>query len=413
MFRAHKVYADAAKVRFAAAKGKRKAPLGRVHLRAGWTDEKLPPTTSNFGGYANQKSVSLLGPAAQKRLLKEFLKVDKVSANGLEVFSGLLDRGVGAALDVIKEIHDVAIQRGASKKIFGTDTHMLVAREHPQVKNMPGINERLPRLREELSRAATERLGRMSDKSKAKRIKYQLVPSYVKTLFTKLNKIHKMSHQKIKLSDSVTGALQDAENLNPTSANLVRNALGVLTIAGLKHMNPNTAFFSENGKKTFFPAYQALVGSSTAKWMSYETAITLILILETPGTIFHFFAHVLGRDPTTEDLLGFYRQFKLIYKDVTAFGDGNVSREVGNKLLKAVIKGAAISAEVPGNTAVEKGTYMMNNPVIILEDRYFANAINKIREINKENPTALNAEQHQALNLLGTSLHAIEAWVHG
>jgi len=390
--------------------------MGRQHVRDAWPDEKLPPTASWFGGIPNKRSVSLMGPAAQKRLLKEALGVEKVSANGLEIFSSLLDNGVNEALKVAREIHDAAVAQGASKKTFGTDKHVLVARDHPMVRTAPRVDERVARVRMDLANEARARMNAMDPKKREKRINYQYVPSYVKTLFNRLNKIKKMSHHgKLQVSMSVKDALFETMNVGGAmSTNLVRTSLGEMTVLGINNMHPTTVFFAENGKRTFFPAHQLLIGASQAKWMSYETVATLMLICRNAEGVSRLFKLVLAREETHTDLAGFYKQFKAVSKDALALANAQpLPNEAALKMQRAAVKAASVDVLVPGRDANEKLYYLANNPVVVLDETYFGYVADGFNKINTANPRNIVADIQNPLATIARAALSIEEWFHG
>lgn len=414
MFRAHKAAADAAGERFRAHRARAAPRLGRVHVREPWLDPKLPATTSIFGGLANTRSVSLLGPAAQKRLLKDRLRVERVTPNGLEIFSALLDKEVEEAIAAAKVIHDEAVARGASKKVFGTDKHVLVASEHPYIREAPRIPDTVARLRVNISNAARERMAAMPPGKRLRKRNYQYIPSYVKTLYNRLSKIAKKSGGKIKVSESVRQAVERIGRLNATAANMLRESLGELTLNGItRDFDERLPFFSEDGMFTFFPGGEALIGASHAKWMSYETALTIMTIGSNARTVHDFFRQILGRDPDHQDLAGFYKQYKLISKDVSgAMGHGEVSMANLIKLQKACLKASIIGYAVPGGTPAEKIVHLARVNHVLLENNYFDAVNNGQGLINKGDPRVLHDRIREMVQALSAKMVQYEDWFH-
>lgn len=413
MFRAHKAYADAAGARFAAHRGRNRG-LGRQHVRQ-WPDDTLPPTTSLFGGYANTRSVSLLGPAAQKRILKEHLKVKKITANGLEIFSALLDRGVNFACDVAKQIHDVAVGAGASKDVFGTDKHVEVARAHTDIRDAPVIPNTVVTLRQNLSAMARQRMNDLPEHKKTKKKNYQFLPSYVKALYTKLNKIAKTANRRIYTSSAIKASVGMIQGLNETARSQVEKTLGQITLEGVAHLDMHTAFLTADAQSTFFPAHKLLIGASAAKWMSYETAFILFTLVGTPRNLVSLFETVLGRKHTAEDLMGFYKQYKLFSKDMHALlGHAETTPARLYQLQVAAAKAVAISTEVLGASLEEKTRTLGGHITIpLLHGTYFRTVEAIINHIDKRNPANVHASIRTMIQQAIGNIQLYEEYFHG
>lgn len=414
MFRDRKMAGDAAAARFAAHRAKKKPGYGRVHVRA-WPDEKLPATASLFAGFANTRSISLLGAAAQKRIIKATLGVDKVTANGLEVFSALLDKGVDWATGIIHEIHTEAVRRGANKKVFGTDTHMDIALNHMEVRAAPKFKDDISARRQFLSDQARERMNAMPDHKKQKKKNYQYLPSFVKTLYSKLNRVEKTVGKRIYTKSPVRLSLGHAMGLNDTARHAVTKALGELTIEGIQNIdvNDHVAFLSEDGQRSFFPAHKMLIGPSVAKWMSYETAVIIFLIVRSAKNLGGLFDVVLGRPHNPEDLLGFYKQYRLFSRDLVAImGRDETTPDRLYKLQVAAAKALSVALVAPGGNFDAKAQSLANRAYIELTPQYFATVERLMGTINKANPKNVPGEIARILQEGYNSMDGFEEYFH-
>lgn len=334
MFRREKAFADAARVRFARHRATMKPREGRVSFRnvPGGT---FPRNASHFGIAAPKNSVALLGKNTLKNLLKVKLGVTTVTGNGIDILTGLIDAGVEDALEVCENIHNNAVMRGASKKIFGTDHHVAVTREGGFMDHAPKIGGDVIGKRDNIANTSRARFNAMPPEKKAKKLAYQYLPASTKTIYNRLSKCAKL-----------LGAGATSINMSPRQIIEMVRARGgdelLKEKLGLKVLEPLYEIevpFLDAAGNTFLPTGRLLAGISEEKWMNMETVAMMIGILDYDGVLTLFDTHRRGVD---EAHTGFYRKWKLLDKDMKTFEEGRLDETKKKALVRAMFKGFVV-----------------------------------------------------------------------
>lgn len=342
MFRERKAWADMAAARFAAHRGKAKR-MGRVTFRDGFPirDPKFPRNASAFGTAAGTNTTALLSRPVIKALLRGRLGVTKVTGNGIDLFAGLIDKGVDRALEICKEIHDRAVAKGARAHTFGSDHHMTAARESGHVDDLIPISEAIIEKRGLISELATMRHEKAVQEGKgAKRVAFQAMPAITKTLLTKMNKAAKIMNLP-KSKPTVTCAELYTMIINAGGAEALKQQLGGML--AFKDLATITVPFLSDANTSFFPAGPIIAAASQEKWINYETVIILVGVLGYEGVI-DLFNRYHAKDARTHN--GFYNKWKLTVKDARDTTNNTIKQDRRLAYQRALLK-AFLFSRIP------------------------------------------------------------------
>ena len=360
MFRERKRWADASAARFAESRAKIKR-MGRVSFREGFPvrDERFPRNASAFGLSAGKTTTALMSKTVIKNLLKGKLGVKTVTGNGIDLFAGLLDKGVQWALNICKDIHDRAIMKGAGLHTFGTDLHMQAANESGHMKDMMAIGSNVIDKRSALSLASMARHEKALAEGKGqKRLSFQAMPALTKAIYTKMNKAAKLINvPKAKISDRCSDFYERIIAAGGTEA--LKQQLGGLA---LKDLATIAAPFLSDANLTFFPAGPILAAASEEKWMNYETVFIMAAVLGFEG-INDLFAKFHLKDDRTH--IGFYSKWKLAIKDIRDNRAGTLSQQKKATLQRALLKAFVASRHLGKNDLLNLSGKVMNANFII------------------------------------------------
>jgi hypothetical protein len=404
MYKAHKAYADAAKARFAAHRNKMRKPMGRTSLRPNFPvgTKGFPANASAFGAAASSTSVGLLSRNVLKKLLVSHLGVTKVTSNGIDILTGLIDKGVEEALDLCKEIHLSATRQGASSKTFGTDIHVEVARANATA------NSRLTSLafpnaviekRTRIADTARTRFENMPEEKKIRKKMHSYLPSIVKAIFNKLSKAHVLNGlPKPKLKESSPAGLVAQLLQRPGGAELVLKQFGQYSSEALAKLNIN--FVDEDGD-TFFPGGYVLSVASYDKWINYETVVMLITVFGRDAIR----AAVASTGNAVDTHYGFYKQWKILKKDIETAQNGTITPQRRATMIRAFIKGMGLYT-VTGNDLKT----MSNAYVSLTRENYFAAVIDGMNL--SQNATVIPDGFKQAFDAMVNNTRTIEQLFH-
>lgn len=365
MFRDRKRYADAAAVRFAESRNKAKR-MGRVSFRNNFPvrDERFPRNASAFGVFAGKNTTALMSKPVIKALLKGKLGVKTVTGNGIDIFAGLIDKGVERALDVCVQIHNSAIAKGAKAHTFGTDIHMKAAGESglvndfvpmiPEVIEKRRLISELGQLRHQQARESGQGL---------KRVAFQSMPAITKAILTKMNK---------------AAVLVNVPKQKPTviCSDFYRQIIASGGTEALKQQFRGTLAFQAlgsiaapflDGTVSFFPGGALLAAASQDKWMNYETVVIMVGSLGFDG-VTELLGKYHSRNSLTHD--GFYSKWKLVMKDINDDRAGTLTAQRRGNLNRAILKSFVIERTVDQDKARLKSKFV-DSPGFALSALYF------------------------------------------
>jgi hypothetical protein len=239
----------------------------------------------------------------------------------------------------------------------------------------------------------------MPEEKKIRKKMHSYLPSIVKAIFNKLSKAHVLNGlPKPKLKESSPAGLVAQLLQRPGGAELVLKQFGQYSSEALAKLNIN--FVDEDGD-TFFPGGYVLSVASYDKWINYETVVMLITVFGRDAIR----AAVASTGNAVDTHYGFYKQWKILKKDIETAQNGTITPQRRATMIRAFIKGMGLYT-VTGNDLKT----MSNAYVSLTRENYFAAVIDGMNL--SQNATVIPDGFKQAFDAMVNNTRTIEQLFH-